>query len=249
MVEKLGELIDDFPGAANQTCCFLHILNLVVKRILKQFDLPKSKEKKKEGDNDDDDGNDDDEIINQAVEELLKLASDVDKEGELMASDEEEDDNDEGWIDECEEMTKAEIKELSASIAPVRLLLTKVNLPNKLLFYFTDFLSSQLRKLAYAIKNSTTILLPHLFSVLRDLDRPENMMPCDVTTRWNSTFDMLDFAIDHITAINFITADRNMNLRKYELSEEDWSIARQLRDVLKVFFFLLLILYLPMKLC
>ena len=56
----------------------------------------------------------------------------------------------------------------------------------------------------------------------------------DVATRWNSTFDMLDFAVEHITAINTITADRDMKLRKYELSESDWAIARQLRDVLKV---------------
>ena len=60
-------------------------------------------------------------------------------------------------------------------------------------------------------------------------------MPRDVPTRWNSTFDMLDFAVEHIAAINTITADRDMKLRKYELSEGDWDIARQLRDVLKVF--------------
>ena len=126
MIETLGVLIDDFPGAANQTCCFLHILNLIVKSILKQFDLLKSKEKKKEGNDD----NDDDEIIDQAAEELLKLAGDVDMKGDLMASDEDDNDNDEGWIDECEEMTEDELRKLSASVALVRLLLTKVNLPN-----------------------------------------------------------------------------------------------------------------------
>jgi hypothetical protein len=91
-----------------------------------------------------------------------------------------------------------------------------------------------LRKVTFAIKNSTTLLLPQWFSVLRDLNRPEVMMPRDVATRWNSTFDMLDFAVEHITAINIITADRDMKLRNYELSEGDWGIARQLRDVLKV---------------
>jgi len=60
------------------------------------------------------------------------------------------------------------------------------------------------------------------------------MMPRDVTTRWNSTFDMLDFAVEHIPAINSITGDRDMKLRQYELSEDDWDMARQLRDVLKV---------------
>ena len=60
------------------------------------------------------------------------------------------------------------------------------------------------------------------------------MMPRDVTTRWNSTFDMLDFAVKHITAIDAITSDRDMKLRQYELSEDEWDVARQLRDVLKV---------------
>jgi len=91
-----------------------------------------------------------------------------------------------------------------------------------------------LRKVAFAIKNSTTIILPQWFSILRDLETAERMMPRDVTTRWNSTFDMLDFAVDHVTAIDTITADRDMKLRQYELSEGDWAIARQLRDVLKV---------------
>ena len=79
--------------------------------------------KKKEGDNDNDDGNT--KMINQAVKELLKLAGNVDNEGELMASVEEDDDNDEGWINEHEEMIENELRELSASIAPVKLLLTK----------------------------------------------------------------------------------------------------------------------------
>lgn len=123
MIENLGELIDDFPGAANQTRCFLHILNLVVKSILRQFDLPK---KKKATRNDLDDEND--ETWDQAAEELLRLAGDVDIEGNMMASEEDDDDNEEGWIDEREEMTEDELRDLSASVAPVRLLLTKVTL-------------------------------------------------------------------------------------------------------------------------
>ena len=127
MVETLEVLIDDFPGAANQTCCFLHILNLVVKSILKQFDLPKSKEKKESDNNSDNEESD--KTMDWAAEELLKLAGNVDNEGNLMLNDdEEEDDSNEGWIDECGEMTEDELRELSASVAPVRLLLTKVRL-------------------------------------------------------------------------------------------------------------------------
>jgi hypothetical protein len=91
-----------------------------------------------------------------------------------------------------------------------------------------------LRKVSFAIKNSTTIILPQWFAVLKDLELTERMMPRDVTTRWNSTFDMLDFAVEHITVIDAITSNRDMKLRRYELSEDEWDVARQLRDVLKV---------------
>ena len=70
--------------------------------------------------------------MDQAAEELLKLAGDVDIEGDLMLNDEEDDDSNEGWIDKCGEMTEDELRELSASIALVKLLLTKVRLRIKL---------------------------------------------------------------------------------------------------------------------
>jgi hypothetical protein len=34
MIEHLSTLVENFPGAANQTRCFTHILNLVAKSIL-----------------------------------------------------------------------------------------------------------------------------------------------------------------------------------------------------------------------
>ena len=61
-------------------------------------------------------------------------------------------------------------------------------------------------------------------------------VPRDVRTRWNSTFEMLNFAVEHREALDTITGDRDMKLRQYELSEEDWVVASQLRDVLKVIF-------------
>jgi hypothetical protein len=41
MISELTKLIPGFPGDANRMCCFMHILNLVAKSILRQFDLPK----------------------------------------------------------------------------------------------------------------------------------------------------------------------------------------------------------------
>jgi hypothetical protein len=60
------------------------------------------------------------------------------------------------------------------------------------------------------------------------------VMPRDVTTRWNYTYEMLDFAYKYRKAYNEITSNRNMNMRIYELSDEDWKIVKDLAAVLKV---------------
>ncbi len=54
---------------------------------------------------------------------------------------------------------------------------------------------------------------------------------------------MLVFAVDYQEAINEITGDRAMSLRQYELSGEEWSVAEQLRDILKVRCTVVLTLY------
>lgn len=59
-------------------------------------------------------------------------------------------------------------------------------------------------------------------------------MPRDVATRWNSTFDMLDYALEHRKAVDNVTQRRDLGLRKYELADREWEIVKQLRDVLKV---------------
>jgi len=119
MIEELANLLENFPGPANQTRCFTHVLNLVVKSIIRQFDLPKTKGGA---------------VLNEAAEELLNLAGNIEfEEAELEMRDaregeDAEDDNIEGWVDERVLMTEEEVAELDESVAPVRLLLTKVTL-------------------------------------------------------------------------------------------------------------------------
>ena len=60
------------------------------------------------------------------------------------------------------------------------------------------------------------------------------MMPRDVATRWNSTYDMLKFALDYRTALDAISGERDMKLRKYELNNAEWAIAKQLQNILEV---------------
>ena len=135
--------------------------------------------------------------------------------------------------DKHDEMTKAELSELAISIQPVRLLLTKER--NQLHNILLSNSSCQLQKVVFAIKILTTIILPQWFLILNDLKLAKHtMIPHDVATCWNVTFDMLNFGIEQITAINTITGDHDMKLRQYELSEDDWNFACQLWDVLKV---------------
>jgi hypothetical protein len=115
MIVELAKLVAEFPGPANQTRCFLHVLNLVVKSIIKQFDLPKTQKG---------------ELDDALDDALLELANDL--EDEVQAQDDtdnlnnEDDDNAEGWIDERELMTAIERENLDKSVGPLRLMLTKV---------------------------------------------------------------------------------------------------------------------------
>ena len=72
------------------------------------------------------------------------------------------------------------------------------------------------------------------------MDLSQQMMPRDVITRWNTTYDMLVFAIKYRDALDSITGNQRMKLRQYELTEEDWDIAGKLCDVLKVCCYLFL---------
>jgi len=54
MITSLQKILADFPRSANHTCCFTHILNLVVKSIMRHLTHQKKIKKKGKSDNDDD---------------------------------------------------------------------------------------------------------------------------------------------------------------------------------------------------
>lgn len=84
------------------------------------------------------------------------------------------------------------------------------------------------------MNHSTTIVLPKWFATLDKLEVRSCMMPCDVSTQWNSTYDMLKFAVTYREALDIITGDQEMKLRQYEMDEEEWSISWELCKALKV---------------
>ncbi|KAI0292463.1 hypothetical protein B0F90DRAFT_1575375, partial [Multifurca ochricompacta] len=75
---------------------------------------------------------------------------------------------------------------------------------------------SKLRRLSNRIKNSSTLILPRWKDTIKELapTSDENltvcMMPRDVCTRWNSTYDMLKFAYKYREVVDKITSERSL---------------------------------------
>ena len=61
-----------------------------------------------------------------------------------------------------------------------------------------------------------------------------NLIPRDVSTRWNSTHDMLSFVLSYRQVIDTVTADKALKLRKFELDDDEWKIVADLVSVLQV---------------
>ncbi|KAG2029753.1 hypothetical protein BDR03DRAFT_823117, partial [Suillus americanus] len=131
------------------------------------------------------------EYLGSSEKELQAIAEEIEVEDEATIakngdSDPNADDVDDtnGWTDEVGNMTEKEQEELEENIHLIRFVLVKV------------------RKLVYKIVHSSTFLLPEWKQKLIDLKLPVRVMPRNVSTRWNSTFDMLEFAIRYQQALD-----------------------------------------------
>jgi hypothetical protein len=124
MISELANILPDFSEVGH-TRCFLHIVNLVAKSIIKQFDLQKG-----QGDR----------YLDKAEQELVDLASVDDLEdeqanqimeheidGDIDVGDGANDNND-GWIDETMLLSPSERQRSEEDIHPVKLVLAKVSL-------------------------------------------------------------------------------------------------------------------------
>jgi hypothetical protein len=120
MIVELSNLLVGFPGAANRSRCFTHVLNLAAKSIIRQYDLPKAQA---------------DVAMDEAAKELANLAADLELEEILTRGKEdaggENDDDDDGWVDENAMLTDEERTELDVTVKPVRLMLVKVTWINQ----------------------------------------------------------------------------------------------------------------------
>jgi hypothetical protein len=122
MINELVDLLSNYPGAANQCRCILHIVNLIAKMLLKQFEVPKK---------------DVDTALNAAEQELLELAAGADMEELVtvvergLGNNEDVDDMD-GWVNKLNLLSDDGNEKLCQSIQPVKLVLVKVRVQSKI---------------------------------------------------------------------------------------------------------------------
>lgn len=112
MVTELADQIETFGGNASRIRCFLHVLNLVAKTILAQFDTCK------------DIGGGDYELRNLAREleeaEIQAIETEETPGKELVEEDE--------WVDERDDMTDDERATHNDQVRPLKLILAKVRI-------------------------------------------------------------------------------------------------------------------------
>ncbi|THV01552.1 hypothetical protein K435DRAFT_576173, partial [Dendrothele bispora CBS 962.96] len=92
-----------------------------------------------------------------------------------------------------------------------------------------------LRKVSFKTINSSTLLLPEWYSILVEQRLKETVIPRDVSTRWNSTHDLLVYYHTHKRAIKeFTSEERDNGLHDYVLTSAEWKIVAQLKEVLSI---------------
>jgi hypothetical protein len=119
MIDTLGPILDEYPGDANRARCFNHVIALVGKCLVCQFDVSKGGA---------------DAALDEVEKELRKLADGIDVEEVLakcrqepMNGEDNDDDDDDDDDDEMEvELSIEDCAELEASTQPIRLVLVKV---------------------------------------------------------------------------------------------------------------------------
>lgn len=91
MTAELEALVAHFGGESAQTRCFLHVVNLIAKSFIKEFDLPKKKAN---------------EVLSSAEEDMQELATDIEWEDQVTIAENGDGDPDanevnniEGWMD------------------------------------------------------------------------------------------------------------------------------------------------------
>jgi hypothetical protein len=126
MINTLANVISRFPGAANRARCTAHIVNLVTKIILRQFDTTHPRKKTK-GPNTDNDNDNENAIVDDG-DDMAGIAEELNREEQEVADDEDNDmsGNIAADLEEIEEAMEVEISEVAKKVKPIQRVLFKV---------------------------------------------------------------------------------------------------------------------------
>ncbi len=92
----------------------------------------------------------------------------------------------------------------------------------------------QLRKFSFKIIHSSTIILPRWKAILEEGGLKQKILPQDVSTWWNSMFNMITAFLEYKLAVRKITPKQDNGLCKQQLSKAEWGVVQDLQDVLQV---------------
>ncbi|KAF5362814.1 hypothetical protein D9757_014266 [Collybiopsis confluens] len=121
-------------------------------------------------------------------------------------------DNEDGFAEVLNTMSDTERQEWGDAVKPIRSALYKC------------------RKIAFKFINSSTLLLPRWRALLPDI----LILPWDVSTRWNSTYDMLNaFQSMRPQVTQFVDSNSN-GLAEFQVGEEEWESINGLTAALKL---------------
>jgi hypothetical protein len=114
MVDALSEELPNYGGRAGHARCFLHTTNLVAKSLLRAFDVKRGNQLA------------DVELTGEEIRLLRDMEEIAEAELDDDIADNALDNNLDGLVDETDELSPDERKELRMSIRPVQLALAKV---------------------------------------------------------------------------------------------------------------------------
>ncbi|KAJ3834418.1 hypothetical protein F5878DRAFT_518082, partial [Lentinula raphanica] len=89
------------------------------------------------------------------------------------------------------------------------------------------------RRISFKIIHSTTVLLPKWREHVADTKFKGRVLPRDVATRWNSTYDMMAAFLEMKTEVSEFLDRSSNRLSDFVLSEDEWEAIKDLVSILK----------------
>ena len=133
-MDNLADKVASFDGDATRVRCFAHVMNLVMKSVLAQFDVPTTELEVMApgaaGSNATSaDGNNSDaraQLLTQLRQLAKGLADEMQSEIEEVPPEDRQQDDGDGWIDERRGMSEGDLRLLARDVMPARRMLVKV---------------------------------------------------------------------------------------------------------------------------